>query len=524
MAAFPDRSGKSLAPPPATAQVFLFDAFRFNTRTGELWHDGVQTALTPRATAVLALLADKAPQTVTKQELFDVVWNGRIAGDEALTSCIQELRKALGDNARHPRLIETRHRRGYRLMVPVARPGTPLEGRPAIAILPFDNLTTDPEQKYFADGLVEDITGALGRIGSVLVVDRSAAGFLAGQTSSVQQIGRELKVRYVLRGTVRRAGDKLRLTAKLIETATTYQLWSETYDGRVADVFDLQDTIVERIVGALGTNIWAAEIERARTKRPDSLQAYDYVLRGYPGFRALEDPAHSQAMEMFRQALELEPTYALAMALLAWCHSHRFSRMMSGDPDFHRARAIELANKALDLDPDAPRVMSAAGTALMLAGTYADLDHCLHLFEKALAIDPNSSQGWLRMGLVRVNRSEPEEAIQAFERTLRLSPMIPQGAYARWGIGLAHFVAGRLPEAAACFRQALAERPRDAAFRRRLCSTLGLLGELDEARSLATGLMTEFPGQRLDRLASVSQFQPEPARRYVEGLKKAGYV
>jgi adenylate cyclase len=520
MAAFPERSGKSLAQPPA--QVFLFHTFRFNTRTGELWRDGVQTTLAPRATAVLALLADRAPQTVTKQELFDVVWNGLIAGDEALTSSILELRKALGDNARRPGLIETMHRRGYRLMVPVSRPGTPLEGRPAIAILPFDNLTTEPEQKYFAEGLVEDITGALGRIGSVLVVDQNAAGFLAGP-ASVQQIGSELGVRYVLRGTVRRAGEKLRLTAKLIETATAYQLWSETYDGRVADVFDLQDTIVGRIVGALGTSIWAAEIERARTKRPDSLQAYDYVLRGYPGFGALEDPAHRQAMEMFREALQLEPTYALATALLAWCHSQRFSRMMSGDPDFDRARAIELANKALELEPDAPRIMSAAGSALMLAGNYQHLDHCLHLFAKALAIDPNSSQGWLRMGLVRVNRSEPEEAIQAFERTLRLSPMIPQGAYARWGIGLAHFVAARLPDAAACFRQALAERPRDAAFRRRLCSTLGLLGQLDEARSLAGALMTEFPDQGLDRLASVSQLQPEPTRMYIEGLKRAGY-
>lgn len=524
MAEFRVLSEKSLAPLPATAQVLLFDAFRFNTRTGELWRDGVQAALTPRTSAVLALLADRALQTVTKQELFDVVWNGRIAGDEALTSCIQELRKALGDKARHPRLIETRHRRGYRLMVPVTRPGTPLEGRPAIAILPFVNLTTDPEQKYFADGLVEDITGALSRIGSVLVMDRGAAGFFADESASVQQIGRELEVRYVLRGTVRRAGDKLRLTAKLIETATTYQVWSETYNGQLANVFDLQDTIVERIVGALGTSIWAAEIERARTKRPDSLQAYDYVLRAYPGFRAMEDPAHAQAMEMYRQALELEPTYALAMAFLAWCHSQRFSRMMRGDPGFDRARAIQLANRSLDLDPDDPRVMSAAGTALMLAGTHEDLDHCLHLFERAIAIDPNSSQGWLRMGLVRVNRSEPEEAIRAFERTLRLSPMIPQAAYARWGIGLAHFVAGRLPEAAACFRQALAERPRDPAFRRRLCSTLGLLGELDEARSLATGLMTEFPDQGLDRLASVSQFQPEPTRRYVEGLRKAGYV
>jgi adenylate cyclase len=211
------------------------------------------------------------------------------------------------------------------------------------------------------------------------------------------------------------------------------------------------------------------------------------------------------------------------MGLAAWCHSQRFSRLMKGDLEFHRGRALELSMTALSLDSDDPRILSGAGTALMLAGTYQDLDHCLHLFQKAVAMDPNSGEAWRRLGLVQVNRSEPEEAIKAFERSLRLSQIDPMSVYGRWGIGTAHFVAGRLTEAVAFFRESLAERPRDPAFRRRLCATLALLGEVKEARTLARGLMAEYPDVGVDRMAAVAQMQPAPLKIYVEGLKKAGF-
>jgi adenylate cyclase len=183
--------------------------------------------------------------------------------------------------------------------VPVTPPALALRDKPSLAILPFNNLSPDPGQEYLADGLVEDMTTALSRIGSFFVVSRSSSFAFKNRMVQVQQVGRELGVRYVVEGSVQRAGRKLRLTAQLVEASTGHHLWAEHYDGDLAEVFDLQDTIVERIVSAISPSIVAAEIDRARLKRPESLRAYDYVLRAYPGFRSLEDPGHAQALGLF---------------------------------------------------------------------------------------------------------------------------------------------------------------------------------------------------------------------------------
>lgn len=519
MAEFRENSGRLAA----GERLFAFDRFRFNAATGELWREQDQVKLTPRAADVLALLVERATHVVTKQELFDCIWSGSAAGDEALTSCIQELRKALDDHARQPRFIETRHRRGYRFIVPVTPSAARVADKPSVAILPFHNLSPEPEQEYFADGLVEDLTAALSRIPSIFVVDHGSSFAFKGKSVRAQQLGRELGVRYIVEGSVRRAGQKLRLSVQLIDAGSGHHLWAEHYDSDMTDVFTVQDKIVENVACALHPKIWAVEIERALLKRPENLQAYDYVLRGYPGFRAMEDPDHAHATEMFHKAFELEPSYALAMSLAAWCHAQRFSRMMDGEPESHRRQALELARNALSLEPDDPRVLAGAGSALWMAGTKKDLDHCLHLFNRAVVLDPYSAEAWRRLGLVQVSRSQPEEAIKAFEHSLRVSPGHPMSSYSRWGIGKAHFVAGRLTEAAAWFRSALAQSPRDTAFRRRLCATLALLGEIGEARSLALGLLADCPGIGVERMAAVSNMQPEPTKRYAEGLRKAGF-
>ena len=522
MAEFRESSGRQ-APSAGDARLFAFDRFRFNAATGELWRGRDQVKLTPRAAAVLALLVERGDHVVTKQELFDCVWGNGAAGDEALTSCIQELRKALEDDARQPRFIETRHRRGYRFIGLVTPSGAGASDKPSVAILPFHNLGPERDDEYFADGLVEDLTAALSRIPSIIVVDRGSSFTFKGKSVRAQQLGSELGVRYIVEGSVRRASQRLRLTVQLIDAGSSRQLWAEHYDSDMTDLFTVQDKIVESIAGALHPKIWAVEIERARLKRPENLQAYDYVLRGYPGFRALEDPDHARATELFHKALELEPDYALAMAMAAWCHAQRCDRLMDGDPQSHRREALALARNALSLDPDDPRVLAAAGSAFWMAGTREDLDHCLHLFERAVILDPYSAEAWRRLGLVQVSRSQPEEAIKALEHSLRVSPSHPGSAYSRWGIGKAHFVAGRLTDAASCFRSAVAERPRDPAIRRRLCATLALLGEVEEARSLALGLLADCPGIGVERMAAVSNMQPEPTKRYAEGLRKAGF-
>ena len=510
----------------------VFEEIRFDPKTGELWKRDGEVRLTPGAAGLLAALAERATQVVTKEELITRLWGGRAVGDDALTSCMQELRRALGDNARQPRYIETRHRRGYRLIAPLrllaapSAPGAvPVPSKPSLAVLPFDNLSPDRDQDYFADGIVEDMTTALSRIGSFFVVARSASFTVKGRKGQAQQIGRELGVRYLVEGSVRRAGQRLRLTAQLIEAETGHHLWADRYDGDLADVFDVQDCIVTSIVGAISPSVRAAEIERAFLKRPDSLQAYDYVLRAYPGFWSLVDPEHEEATRLFHKALELEPAYALAMALAAWAHAQRFHRYMPGDPVSHRRQAIQLANAALALSPDDPGVLIPAGQALLLAGGDEDVDRCAVLFRKALELDPNSSQTWRRVGQLHLRRSEPAEAIEAFERALRLAPLDPGSVHGRFGIGEAHLIEGRLEEALPLYRRCLSERPHDEAFRRRVCALLALTGEIDQAHRMARDLQADYPHITLQRMASGNSLLPKPAfERYLQGLRLAGFA
>lgn len=262
MVDFRESSGRSTAP-AVPEQPISFGAFRLMPRTGELWRGGTEVRLTPRAAAVLALLLERAQQVVTKQELLDRVWEGSSVGDEALTSCIQELRRALDDDARDPRYIETRHRRGYRLIVPVATTALALPDKPSVAVMPFQNMSGDVEQEYFVDGLVEDIITALSRISAFFVVARNSSFTYKGRAVDVRQIGRELGVRYVLEGSVRKSGGRLRTTGQLIDTTTGNHIWADRYEGALEDVFDLQDRITSSVVAVIEPKVRLAEIARA---------------------------------------------------------------------------------------------------------------------------------------------------------------------------------------------------------------------------------------------------------------------
>jgi adenylate cyclase len=511
-------------------RMMVFGDVRFDTRSGEVHRDGSVAKLTPRAAAVLMALLERAPALLTKEDLLKRVWGGRAVSDEALTSCILELRRALDDDARNARYIETRHRRGYRLLTPLATADvspassdTRVPFKPSLAVLPFDSFNRDLDQEYFADGVVEDITTALSRIRSFFVVARNSSFTFKGKKVPVQEVGTRLGVRYIVEGSVQRAGKQLRITAQLIDADTGHHLWADRYDGELDDVFDLQDRLITGVVGAISPSIHAAEMDRARLKRPDNLQAYDYVLRGYRGFWSVEDPAHEEAIRLFHKALEQEPDYALAMALAARGHGQRFERSMRGDAEDNRRQAIELANAALALAPDDPTVLTAAGRALLHASFPKDLDRCEAIFRRALMLDPNSSFGWRRMGFLHVARLEPAKAISAFEQATRLSPLDPMQAYSSWGIGDAHFVAGRLQEALKFHRKCLAEKPHDTGSMRRVCALLALVGQVEEARQMSRRILAEHPHFRLKQIAKTKPFGPPVLATYLNGLRRAGF-
>jgi adenylate cyclase len=290
------------------------------------------------------------------------------------------------------------------------------------------------------------------------------------------------------------------------------------------DVFDLQDHIVASIVGAISPSVYAAEIERARLKRPGSLQAYDYALRAYPGLWSVADPGHEQALRLLHKAIELEPDYAMAMAQAAWGHAQRFNRAMAGDPESDRRQAIELANAALALAPDDPEVLSASSHALLITGTSEMAERCAALARKALTLNPSLSRGWRHLGYLHIFRSDPSQAIDAFERSIRLSPLDPMALHSWGGIGDAQFLSGRLQEALSVYQQCLAEKPRDQTFKRRVCSLLALTGNLEDAQRVARELLTDHPHLTLDRIASASRLEAPHRERYLEGLRRAGFT
>ena len=280
----------------------------------------------------------------------------------------------------------------------------PLPDKPSIAVLPFENMSHDPEQDYFANGVVEEIIAALSRIRSLFVIARNSTFAYKGVNKDVRQIARELGVRYVLEGSVRKSGQRVRVTAELIDGSDGSHIWADRYEGQIEDIFDLQDQLTEAIVGALEQSIRSSEIERARRKRPDSLDAYDCVMRAMPAIWSNEVETAAQSLALLEEAMRLDPGYALAKSLASWCHAQNVFYLRSSDPQRDRERAVALAEEAARLDSDDPFVLTTLSGAYTLIGR---LDRASTLIEKALRLDPNSAWAWQRSGWLHSYKGAP---------------------------------------------------------------------------------------------------------------------
>ena len=389
--------------------------------------------------------------------------------------------------------------------------GSHTEG-PSIAVLPFVNISKDPEQEYFADGIVEDIIAALSRFKSFFVIARNSTFAYKGRAVSVQQIGRELGVRYVLEGSVRRSGPRIRITAQLVDASTGMHLWAEHYDGVVEDVFDLQDQITASVVGSIQPSIRTAEIERARRKRPENLDAYDLVMRALPYVWALEYEANKEAARLLDKALLLDPGYPLALSLAAWCRGQRIVYNWSKNLQEDKRETLRQAQAAAALAPDDPFILTVLGAALTITREYQRAESML---ERALSQDPNSAWAWNRSGWLHDYRDDPEIAIQHFERSLRLSPFDPMAFNCEMGIGCAHFIAKRYDLAAQWQEKALVAKPSAIWIHRTLAPAYALAGDLDKARESVAELHEGLSRDRDPRHPSGPGFQhgsPEPVR------------
>ena len=332
----------------------------------------------------------------------------------------------------------------------------PIPDKPSIAVLPFDNLSAEPDQGYLVDGFVEAITTALSHIRSFFVIARNSAFTYKGRATNVRDIGRELGVAYLLEGSVQKSGNRLRITVQLVETEGGAHVWSSHYDGTIDDIFNLQDRITEQVAGALQPSIRIAEIERSRRKRPQDLGAYDYTMRAMPHVWTLEKEESAKALELLDKALALDPKYPLALSLAGWCHAQRAVYNWADDIAGSHALARTLAERAAELSGDDPLILAVLGTVHTLMRNHGT---ARVLLERALALDPNAAWAWSRLGWLETYTDRPERAIENFERALRLSPLDPMNFNNHVGLGAAHEVAQDYDKAVAHYRRALEERP-----------------------------------------------------------------
>ena len=391
--------------------------------------------------------------------------------------------------------------------------------RPAVAVLPFDNLTRDPEQEYFSDGLTEDIITALSLWHTFPVIARNSTFTYKGRSVKVQEVAGELGARYVIEGSVRKSGDRVRVAVQLIDAETGHHVWAERYDRNIDDIFALQDEITERIATTVAPELERAERLRFGSQQPSDLQAWDYYLRGMAFLHEFSEEGNQQAREMFERAVALDPTYGRGHAGIAYSHYRDVFLTLSDEPDWSIAQCIESAQRAVSLDDADAFAHFVLSRGLDYAGRF---EQGLYEAKLAIELNPNDAMGYGSLGYLLISAGQADEGISALHQALRLSPKDPR-SYLLLGMESGgHFVAGRFDQAAEVARDALNRRPGDPALRVLLAASLGSAGRDDEARSaLAHGDPIEEA--LISQLWVLPWFKGIERKRVMDGLRKAGW-
>jgi adenylate cyclase len=382
-------------------------------------------------------------------------------------------------------------------------------------VLPFANMSGDPEQEYFADGMVEEIITALSRIHWLFVIARNSSFTYKGQAVDVKQVGRELGVRYVLEGSVRKGGNRVRITAQLIEAESGAHLWADRFDGSLEDVFELQEKVAVSVAGIIEPTLQAAEIRRSASRPTNDLTAYDLYLRALAEVSACEKDRMLQALAMLEEAVAREPRYGPALALAAAYRVDLENHSWADDPEQNRSAAIGLARRALRDGADNPTVLGRAALALGRLGE--DIDAAIALIERALALNPSFANGWYWSGWLRLMAGQADLAIEHFETSLRLSPRDQQGFHLA-GIGTALFIKERFADATATLRVAMEALPSFTPTYRTLAACYGHMGRLEDAREVVRRLRLLTPAV----VPTIRFFrEPKHIELYLSGLRRA---
>ncbi len=449
----------------------------------------------------------------TPGELLDrdtinrVIWSDIAVTDDSITQCVRDIRRAIGDDAQ--RILRTVPRRGYLLAADVTatrgpsigreRPGLALPDKPSLVVLPFQNMSADPEQEYFVDGLVEDITTALACIPSLFVIARNSAFTYKGRAVDVRDVGRDLGVRYVLEGSVRRAGNRVRITGQLVDAITAAHLWGDRFDGALDDVFDLQARVAESVAGAIEPRLQRAEIERVRHKATQDLGAYDCYLRGLASMHEGSGEAIRAAHGLFIRATELDPTYGAAYGLAAFCvGGMRASGLLPASAP-ESAEGVRLAWLAAQTGRDDPIALCYGALALSVVGMNPQA--AMPVIDRACMLNPSSAMAWYVSGQTRNFLGDTAAAIPQMERAIRLSPVDPLLHQFRAGLASAFSKEGRHDEAVATAERAVVDQRNFVPARRALVVAYVLAGRLDDARQAMQEVLRLAPHMQVSRMA-----------------------
>ena len=518
--------------------LYVFEDFVLDTDKRELRRGADVVCVAPQVFDVLDYLIRNRERVVSKDDLVTAIWEGRIISDAALTTRLKAVRSAIGDSGEGQRLIKTLPRKGFRFVgrvqeeqgrgrtldggtpVEPPRPALALPDKPSIAVLPFSNLSGDPEQEYFADGMVEDIITGLSRFRSLFVIARNSSFTYKGKAVDVKQVGRELGVRYLLEGSVRKSANRVRIAGQLIDASSGAHLWADRFDGPNEDVFELQDQVTASVVGAIEPRLQQAEIDRARRKPTESLDAYDLFLRGLASVYKWTREGADEALSLFYRAIERDPDFAAAYGAAAMCFSRRTLSGWVIDCEQEVGEARRLARRAVQLDKDDATVLCHSGFAL--AHVASGLDDGAAFIERALQINPNFAFGWLASGRVNLWLGELDRAIAHLAQAMRLNPLDPRTFFMQHGIAHAHLFAGRHDEALSWAKMALRAQPDSHTVLRIAAASCALAGRDEEAKSLIARLLEIDPALRISNLPNVPYRHPEHPAKYADALRKAG--
>jgi adenylate cyclase len=394
----------------------------------------------------------------------------------------------------------------------------PLPDRPSIAVLPFENMSGDPEQEYFADGMVEEITTALSRFKWLFVIARNSSFTFKNKAVDIKEVGRKLGVRYVLEGSVRKASGKVRIAGQLIDAVTGAHIWADRFERDLTDIFALQDDVTVAVVSAIEPKLLQTEIAEAARRRPENLTAYDFYLRAMQQWYPTTREGLAEAIRLARRALELDPRFALVAALAGQCHQLNVVLGYARDPQFERNEAVRLIHLALSLDDGDPETLARA--SLISAFTVGDRESAIEMADRAVALNPNSFLAWSARGWAYLLAGQPEEAVRSFERAIRMSPVDPLLHRAFAALGIAFIELGRFDEAIVAGKKAVRQNPSYSPAYRCLVSAFAHLGRDAEAREAAARLLEVDPTFTIS--SWIARGGQSNTKLLIEGLRKAG--